>query len=106
MEVLDDIRELQNGVTPAAVLGEGTLLDDFVLSASHPSPECREADQCASRHEAEATGVPEDARQWDFESVVSSDIETESDDSGELRCVSMFCERLCGLQAWDAHVVS
>jgi hypothetical protein len=91
MEVLDDVRELQSGATPAPVLGEGTLLDDFVLTASQLNPlEPHGTGLCTVPEDAGDEDVAEHTREWDFESLVSSDVETERCASEEPWCVFLW----------------
>ena len=74
VEELDDTRELRDGAVPAPVLGEGTLLDDFVAEASRCDPDHTQQETGAERFDAGSMGgLPEDPEEWDFESAVGSE---------------------------------
>lgn len=104
VEQLDDVRELEDGATPAPVLGEGTLLDDFVAEASRGEPHA--APQRAPQEDARSLGsLPEDPEEWDFESAVGSEGSGGVAESyrhaplqaGEARCTCS-CSRVCALR--------
>lgn len=67
-EEFDNASVVRAGTVPEAVLGQGDLLDDFVLSASQAPPAARDF---GNRGHVEDEA--EDDGEWDFASVVDSD---------------------------------
>ena len=73
VEEFDNAGAVRAGNMPAAVLGEGTLLDDFVLTASRAAEPGGAAVARAAEPDAREEELPEDPEEWDFDSVVDSE---------------------------------